>query len=370
MKLPVFTLVFVIAIAVCLQPSVRAQVPTPPAVPPTLWGFLGIPQGLQRANAQLFNRRGNLPGLESKPQLLHLADPKNLESPVEAIKAAAEVKQAEDLKPQKIKAIKYLASIGCGCYDKDKKITKALIAAMSDCTEDVRLEAIKAIEEAASGECCANCSEKNCCSKEVSEMLAQIAYERDGSGCYLEPSERVREAAISALSVCCPNVGAPVYLEELPVEGTLQAPPIEGSESVPPSNGGAASGEQEASARRALSPTAETALRRQTSSRRTARLLNSTSTDVQTQQASRSTAEAQQNIAMVVDPKQNIARVSFREPIEGERLNVWTSTDYGYRFTGALVVFAVQGETALVRPVGDFELAELSPGTLVARSQD
>jgi hypothetical protein len=370
MKLPAFTLVFIIVVAVSLQAQVQAQVPTPPAAPPTLWGFLGIPQGIQRANAQVFNRRGNRPGLESKPQLLHLADPKNLESPVEAIKAAAEVKQAEDLKPQKIKAIKYLASVGCGCYDKDKKITKALIAAMSDCTEDVRLEAIKAIEEAASGECCANCSEKNCCSKEVSEMLAQIAYERDDTGCFVEPSERVREAAISALHVCCPNVGAPVYREELPVEGTLEAPPIEGLETPQPADGGNASGNQEASARRALSPSAEDSVRWQTSSRRTDRQLNSTPTNVQMQQASRSSAEAQQSIAMVVDAQQNIARVSFRDPIQGEHLNVWTATDYGYRFTGSLEVFAVHGQTALVRPIGDLELARLSPGTLVARSQD
>ena len=39
-------------------------------------------------NAQALNRRGNRPGLEARPRLLHLADPKNLESPVEAIKAA------------------------------------------------------------------------------------------------------------------------------------------------------------------------------------------------------------------------------------------------------------------------------------------
>ncbi|MBI2479454.1 MAG: hypothetical protein HYV60_12720, partial [Planctomycetia bacterium] len=196
------------------------------------------------------------------------------------------------------------------------------------------------------------------------------------SGCFIEPSERVREAAINALSVCCPNVGAPAYREELPIEGTLEAPPIEGIESppVPPAppapSGGNASGNQEASARRALSPSAEDAVRGQASSRRTARLLNATSTNVQPQQASRSSGEAQQNIAMVVDAKQNIARVSFRDPIQGEHLNVWTSTDYGYRFAGSLEVFAVNGQTALVRPVGDLKLAKLSPGTLVARSDD
>jgi len=49
-----------------------------------------------------------------------------LKSKNELIKRAAEIKQLEDMKPQKIKAAQYLASIGCGCYNKDKSITKAL----------------------------------------------------------------------------------------------------------------------------------------------------------------------------------------------------------------------------------------------------
>ena len=66
----------------------------------TLWRFLGIPQGMNKIHAQLFNRRGNFPGLEKKPPLKAIADPANLESPVDAIKMAAEVKVQEDLAPQ------------------------------------------------------------------------------------------------------------------------------------------------------------------------------------------------------------------------------------------------------------------------------
>lgn len=369
MRLPVLALALVAAIASTSQTRVSAQVPSPPAVPPTFWSFLGIPQAAQRMNAQTFNRRGNRPGLEARPQLLHLADPKNLESPVEAIKAAAEIKQAEDLAPQKIKAIKYLASIGCGCYDKDKKITKALIAAMSDCTEDVRLEAIKAIEEAASGEECNNCSEKNCCGKDISEMLAQVAYALDDTGCYLEPSERVREAAESALNVCCPNIGAPIYSEELPIEGTIEAPPVEGLESPLLPEGVTVPGDQEAYVPYERSPFASNVPRGATSSRRTARLASSRGSRIQ-QPTSLSSGQADDNIAMVVDPNQNIAKVQFRNPIQGEHLKVWSSTDYGYRLDGRLEVFAVRGQVALVRPLGDLELAKLKPGTLVARSAD
>jgi hypothetical protein len=191
---------------------------------------LGIPQGLNQAHTQFFNRRGNTPKLEKKPPLLNLADPANLESEVPAIKAAAEIKQAEDLKPQKIKAIKYLASIGCGCYDKDEKITKALIAAMEDCTEEVRLEAIKAVKEAASGECCVYCSQKSCCNEKVVEQMYKTAYEMDDEGCYLEPSERVRQAAAEALQMCCWAAGgAPVVEPEPLLEGTDQPDTLETS---------------------------------------------------------------------------------------------------------------------------------------------
>ncbi|MBX3440696.1 MAG: hypothetical protein KF861_24610, partial [Planctomycetaceae bacterium] len=154
------------------------------------------------------NRNGNFPRLERKPPLRRIADPANLESDVPAIKTAAEVKQQEDLKKQKVKAIKYLATLGCGCYDSDGKITDALLAAMEDCTEDVRFEAIFAVYENAKG-CCNKCG-GNCCSREITEKLAEIAYEYDDNGCRIEPSARVRQAAIMTLEKCCPN-RAPIY---------------------------------------------------------------------------------------------------------------------------------------------------------------
>src|SRR5262245_59071084 len=101
------TLVMVTCSAIHPQ---AAPPPPPPRRPPpttTLWNLLGIPQAMNKINANTCNRRGNLPGMEKSPPLLHIADPANLQSPVPAIKAAAEIKQAEDLKPQKIKALKY-----------------------------------------------------------------------------------------------------------------------------------------------------------------------------------------------------------------------------------------------------------------------
>jgi hypothetical protein len=207
-----------------------AQAPPPPPASPTLWSFLGIPQACYKINAQLFNRRGNHPGLEKKPPLKGIADPANLKSDVPAIKAAAEIKQAEDLKPQKIKAIKYLATIGCGCYDKDKKVTKALLAAMDDCTEDVRLAAVQAISTAAAGEYCSQCKERSCCNEEIVAQLSKIAYDHDDEGCFVEPSERVREAAVEAMGICCAGQAGPIAPPTpAPVEGSEAPRPVEGS---------------------------------------------------------------------------------------------------------------------------------------------
>ncbi len=217
-----------IIVAACLVTSTNvfgqaeAVVPVAPAAP-TLWSFLGIPQGARKINGALMNRRGERPGLEQKTPLRSLNDPRNLFSKVPAIKTAAEIKQAEDLKPQKIKSIKYLTSIGCGCYDKDGSVTDALVAAMDDCTEDVRLATTQAIYEAAHCKSCSNCGQVCCCNEKVMKKLAEIAYERDDSGCYKEPSARVRESAAAALKACCPG-GPPVEFEPYVPEDDKKEP--------------------------------------------------------------------------------------------------------------------------------------------------
>ncbi|QDV43774.1 hypothetical protein Enr13x_36320 [Stieleria neptunia] len=212
----------VAALAISTASSTHAQTPEAPV--PTIWRFIGIPQGIQKIRDVTVNRRGNFPGLERKPPLKRIGDPANLESPNPAIKAAAEIKQAEDLKAQKIKAIKFLAKMGCGCYDKEGKITDALLAAMDDCTPDVRLAAMDAIETAANGEGCSKCGSTSCCSEKVTKRLSEIAYERDDSGCHLEPNADVRAAAAKALCVCCPNRATGPIEEDIPEE--LMPPPV------------------------------------------------------------------------------------------------------------------------------------------------
>jgi hypothetical protein len=120
--------------------AARAQAPVAPAAPQTLWSWLGVPKPPMGG---VINRQGNFPGCEKLPPLKKIADPANLASKNPAIKKAAEIKAEEDLAKQKIKAIKYLAEIGCGgCYP---GVAEALAASLDDCTEEVRYEAVKAI---------------------------------------------------------------------------------------------------------------------------------------------------------------------------------------------------------------------------------
>lgn len=175
------------------------------------------------------NRNGENPQRERPPLTKPLNDPVFLEEGApEILKKAAEVKQAEDLKVQKIKAVKYLTTIGCGCYDLDDSITEALIEAAGDCTEEVRMATMEALLGAACGQGCAKCGTKGCCKEAMLMKLYKMAYERDDKGCYLEPSAPVRAAAKKALKACCPGVG-PVEITEPEV---LPAPKVKKPEKV------------------------------------------------------------------------------------------------------------------------------------------
>jgi hypothetical protein len=214
----------------CGVGPVEAQEVVPP---PTLWTFLGFPPA-HRVHDHLTNRKGNHPNLERKPPRLKIADPKNLKSPVPAIATAAKIKEQEDLAPQKIKGIKYLASIGCGCYNRDGSITEALLAALDDCTETVRLAAADAIAGSAAGDCCENCGEHSCCTKDIHDRLMKMAYEMNAEGCWIEPSERVRRAAVRALMACPPQDEVPpVRGRELP-PGERELPSGTPPEAIPP----------------------------------------------------------------------------------------------------------------------------------------
>jgi hypothetical protein len=215
-----------IVVFAMLATGLNAQPAAPPAAPNTLWSFLGIPQGVNKIKDATKNKNGNRPERERKPPLKRIADPANLESQNPAIKAAAKVKTEEDLAPQKVKAIKYLATIGCGCYP---GVREALLAALDDCTEEVRYQAAIAFCQAA-GDHCDKCG-TSCCNAAVMSKLAEKAHGQDEKGCFKESSARVRAAAENALNACrrmippSPTPAAPeTPKKELPIQSAPVAP--------------------------------------------------------------------------------------------------------------------------------------------------
>jgi hypothetical protein len=358
-----------------------AQLPVTPVPPPTtIWSFLGIPQAMRGMRDGMSNKFGNHPALERKPPLKALADPANLKSDVPAIKAAAEIKQAEDLKPQKIKAVKYLAKVGCGCYDKDGKVTAALVAAMDDCTEDVRRAAVEAITEGAQGECCSACNQKSCCNEKVTEQLAKLAYERDDQGCYVEPSERIRQAAIQALRVCCPNTGPPAEptplgpgeIESSEGPGRIESTAPGGSEGgrpddpapIPPVPGidGPAAKPKPADAPAADSDPVTQTLDSQV-----------IAAALRKESAATASGEADggvQDAVVTVDLAKKTAKVQLaRESAElqrGQRLQVYRSEGDQYQLLGELEVLEMFGGTATLRPLGRLDLRDITAGAVVA----
>jgi PPIC-type PPIASE domain len=205
--------------------TIVAIAPAPSSGQCSLPEFLGLPtlaKGtggiLQRLGSRLLSGldlTGRFPGLQPQPPVLPITDPANLDAGAPpAVQAAAEIKQEEDAAPQKIMAIRYLATLGCGgCYP---KVEDALLEGLSDCTESVRYEAVKALQ--CKPECgCKFCSSPSCCSMKVRKRLQEL------TTCEKEPSERIRRLARIALA-CCGS--KPLKEDDIPREG----PPASGTE--------------------------------------------------------------------------------------------------------------------------------------------
>jgi hypothetical protein len=177
--------------------------------------------------------------LQPGPPLLPITDPANLSPDAPpAVQTAAKIKAEEDQAAQKIQALRYLATIGCaGCYP---GVDDALIAALEDCTEEVRYEAVLAIRKTA-GCVCKCCNKKACCSEKIQKKLREIAFETDDTGCPKEMSDRVRRQARLALAQCGPAEAEPQPVQEVPdvpTEGPAEGP-AEGPEAGTAPNGAA-----------------------------------------------------------------------------------------------------------------------------------
>jgi len=174
---------------------------TPQASLPQFLGLTGLSASVSTGCQRIRNRLGaRFPGLEARPPMLALTDPANMKEDTNpSVKAAAEAKAEQDQAPQKVKAINFLASLGCGkCYPDTEA---ALLAAMDDCNESVRFASVSAIRKAAGGPC-RTCCNGSCCSEKISEKLRKIAYGMDNCGGHLEQSARIRRMARIALCAC------------------------------------------------------------------------------------------------------------------------------------------------------------------------
>ena len=205
---------------------------------PTFWDKLGIPQATAILRDSTINRSGRFPGLEKKPPLLKIADPANLkpEKP-EMIQVAAKIKTEQDQKKQKIKAIKFLADVNCGCYNKDDAVAKAFLAALDDCDPDVRTAAIEGLCKAA-GSCskCKTGCETTCCTEDIYKKLQDIASGVDAKGCFKEPVKEIRTAAAGLMRACgCPT---PKPLEELPAPAPSEIEELTIPDPLPPGREG------------------------------------------------------------------------------------------------------------------------------------
>ncbi|TWT63320.1 hypothetical protein Pan54_40730 [Rubinisphaera italica] len=251
-------------------PGGAAALPAPPGLPPlppgadgsktvvvpnnlnvnvhrsccSLFDFLGFPRigtafrnlagGVYQLTARLFPVIATgFPEREPGDPVLPLDSPANLTSSSPAVQSAAKIKMDENQAQQKVKAINYLATIGCGgCYP---DVEDAFLAALDDCTESVRYAAVVALKESG-GNACAYCSHKSCCSPKIRNKLMEMTQEGDCLDCPGEPSPRVRRVARLALFACGAK-GLAAVPDILPgdIEGpTLElAPPPAVGESIP-----------------------------------------------------------------------------------------------------------------------------------------
>jgi len=155
-----------------------------------------------------------------------------------AIQAAAKIKIDKRQKRQKIAALKYLAKVGCGCYEKEYKVSEALLAAMADCDEDVRMKAVEAVCQTLCDAQCQVCEKTGCCNLAISKKLYEMAYKTDENGCPIEPNDAIRQLAHEAYCMCSlyrPEMEKP---EEPPIETPIEAP------KVPPVESDVPTGEQ------------------------------------------------------------------------------------------------------------------------------
>lgn len=321
------------------------------------------------------NADGMSPEAERKPPLRRIADPSNLESDNAAIKQAAKIKKQEDLKDQKLKAIYYLCSIGCGCYDKDGEVTAALKESLeNECTEEVRLAIVQTILATAQSGRCDACNQVSCCKKELVEALTDLAYGVDEKGCPKEPSARVRQAACEALQFCCPYAGMD-YIPSVPPPRSVREPvgPDKSFDVTPETGGDVPGAEEEAAGDDDPPASARSRIRSGENARRNnAGVLRSVKSSVDGKilpvgnVESSNEASRSPGVVTMVSPSLGQVRIALSQSGSitiGQRMVVlhrYSSSRTGT--TGELEITDVVGLTAMAIPVGRLSFENVAIG--------
>lgn len=76
--------------------------------------------------------------------------------------------------------------------------------------------------------------DRGCCNEEVMAALSKTAYDLDETGCYVEPSARVRLAAERALRLCCDPGQTDGLMPTAPPPGSIPLAEASPNETVPP----------------------------------------------------------------------------------------------------------------------------------------
>ncbi len=211
-RLHQLTAVLVLSMTGCATAPLGPPVGDPgliPHRPTTIWTFLGVDQLIehhhQKHDRVMATLGQHFPDLEPKLPVVLNTSLQAVASPSVVVHNAAHVLAAEQQAPQKIKAIKAVAKVGCAGYP---QVEEALLAGMDDRNPKVRLATVEAILKTA-GDPCEPCDISGNCTPTIRHQLWHMGYGVHPDGCPLEPSAAVRRVARLALDAC----GGPLPVE-------------------------------------------------------------------------------------------------------------------------------------------------------------